>query len=197
MPWMVMSIFCFRPEVYFFLGKLLRNIIIVFWSWNLETRLMWIWSNQWFSFFFLFKIGNTLFGLICCENLELSVKIWYLDYLEYGNLFVNFFLFRPFFCKFCPKNPFRILILPDLTSSSLLAETWSQWLLLFYVQKLSLNSSELTQRTFHFYTPWIRGFTPTFIVTVKKIRNQLIFLNKTSQWNLCLIPTIPMQLWGI
>ena len=34
-------------------------------------------------------------------------------------------------CKFCPKNPFDILMLPDQSPSSFLLETWSKWLFLF------------------------------------------------------------------
>ena len=34
-------------------------------------------------------------------------------------------------CKFCPENPFGILILLGKSLSSLLAETWSQWPFLF------------------------------------------------------------------
>ena len=39
------------------------------------------------------------------------------------------------FCKFCPKNLFEILMLPDKSSSSLLADTWSHWLFLFYFKE--------------------------------------------------------------
>ena len=36
-------------------------------------------------------------------------------------------------CKFCPKNTFGILMLPNQSPSSLLPETWSQRLFLFIV----------------------------------------------------------------
>ena len=40
---------------------------------------------------------------------------WLADYFEYvnGDGDVLFFFFRPSLCKFCRKNPFGILMLPD------------------------------------------------------------------------------------
>ena len=87
------------------LRKVFQKIKIACWSWNLKPRLIWICRIQrWFSFFFVFYIENTLFGLVWSKNSKWSVQAetWYLNYFEYVkfNCDMNLFCFRPFVPSF-------------------------------------------------------------------------------------------------
>ena len=106
--------FCFWLGVSFF-WKFFPKIKLACWSWNLEPRLIRIGRIKWwFSFFFRLEIP---FLVNLVQKLK-RVKF-------YGD--VHFFYFRPFF-KFCQKNQFSILMIPDYSPNSLLAETLCQWL---------------------------------------------------------------------
>ena len=75
-----------------------------------------------------------------------------------------FFCFRVFFCKFCPKNEFGILILRDECTSNLFTETWNQWLFLlsFNIHKFFVNTHGLSA-----FIEYIRSLPVTVTLEVK------------------------------
>ena len=100
---------------------------------NLEPRLIQICRIRWwFPFVFLFWIRNTLFWVnlskIVCLTWNFVPRPFWKRKIRWRYSVLGLF------CKLCPKNPFGIL-LPD-SPSSLLAETWSQWLLLLRLKIL-------------------------------------------------------------
>ena len=120
--------FWFQPEVYFFFLICSKNQNC--WSWNLESRLIWICRIRLqFSFFLVRKYP---FCINLIQNSRVSSRRNLVARLIsickfYGD--VHVFSFRPF-CKFCTK----ISLLPDWSPSSLVAETWRQWFSLFFLQ---------------------------------------------------------------
>ena len=72
---MVMFIFFVFDWKYPFWANLVQKVKIISWSWNLVARLIRIWRIQWWCSFFLFLIGNTLFGQIWSKKSNYQLKL--------------------------------------------------------------------------------------------------------------------------
>ena len=79
---------------YLFWANLVLKIEIAISSWNLVPTLIRISRLQWCCSFFLYLIGNTLFGQIWSKKSKLSVEaeIWYLLNSSMQNSMVMFIL---------------------------------------------------------------------------------------------------------
>ena len=100
-----------------FWAHLLQNIKILSLSWNLVPTLIRACRIQWWCSFFLFLIGNTLFGQFWSKKSKLSVEaeMWQLDWLKYAKfndtfhfifvvvIVLFFWVGVPFLGKFRPK----------------------------------------------------------------------------------------------
>ena len=113
-----------------FWANLVPKFKIVSLSWNLVSRLMIICRNHWCTLF-RFLTGNTFFGANLVPKLKIVCLKWNLEAKLIWTCRIQWWCSSfPFLtCKFFPKTPAGILILPD-QSISLLAETWSQWFFL-------------------------------------------------------------------
>ena len=93
---MLFIFFCFWVE-YPFWANLVHKIKMVTLSWSLVPTLIRTCRIQWWCSFFLFLIGNTLFGQIWSKKSKLSLwaEIWYLHLFEHAEFIgdVHFFVF--------------------------------------------------------------------------------------------------------
>ena len=108
---MVMTIFSIFEWKYPFWAILTQNIKILILGWNLVPTLIWACRIQSWCPFFLFLIGNTLFGQFCSKKSKFSVEVenWEQDYFEYPEfndaiLSFCFWVEKPFWGKFGPKH---------------------------------------------------------------------------------------------
>ena len=72
---MVMFILSVFDWKYPFWANLVQKVKIISWSWNLVARLIRIWRIQWWCSFFLFLIGNILFGQIWSKKSNYQLKL--------------------------------------------------------------------------------------------------------------------------
>ena len=137
-----MFVFSVFGRKYSLFWKFVSKIKIVSWSWNLEPRLIQICRKnskiRWYWYFSFFFFIDRKYP--SCVNLvqkfkRVSVRrnlvprlIWICKIL-----WCSLFYFRTFL-QVLSKNQFSILMLSDFSSSSLVAETWSQWLFLFHLK---------------------------------------------------------------
>ena len=116
------------------LGKLFKKIKTICSGWISGPRLIWICRIEWWFSFFFFLDWKYFFVSVWSKNWKLSVlaEIWYLGYFEYVKIDddIHLFCFRQFFANFFNKA-FGILLLLHQSPSSLLTETWSQWVSCF------------------------------------------------------------------
>ena len=71
----VMFTFSVFDWKYPFWANLVQKVKIISWSWNLVPTLIRTCRIQWWCSFFLFLIGNTLFGQIWSKKSKLPVKV--------------------------------------------------------------------------------------------------------------------------
>ena len=93
------------------------------------------------------------FSFLCCEfpvrvNLvhknetvslswNLVTKLIRMSWIRWPySLFLFWTRKKPFFGRFCPKNPLGIWMLPEKSPSSLITGTYSQWFYLFFLWPL-------------------------------------------------------------
>ena len=117
----------------------------------------WIYSC-WINFAKKFKIVSLSWNLI--PRLFWIFKSWW---------WCSLVLFLFFSSKFYQKIPFGMLVLPDYSPGSLLAETWSKWFFSFQTKN---EKSQASNSHFSFlgYQPWFAIimflFKPYFVTKV-------------------------------
>ena len=120
--------FCFRPKVCFFGRKFVQKKQNCLLKLKLEPRLIRIWKIRWwFSFFSLLDWKYPVWFIFFEKNQKCQFKPKFGTYNNFnmhnsGVMFTHFV--SDLFCKFFPKGIFNILMLPDLSPSSLPAERW-------------------------------------------------------------------------
>ena len=131
-------------------------------TWNFVTRLIWICIIQWWCICFAPK--KHFFGKfgpkfkIVSLSWNLVISLFRVSKLGWG---CSIFLFYTLFCKFCPRKPFGTLMLRDWSPSSLLAQTWNQWLFLHYF-KDGFCWGLLNLNIFLFFCLWRWKINKTF-----------------------------------
>ena len=108
---MVMFIFFVFDRKYPFWANFAQKVKIISWNWNLVARLIRIWRIQWWCSFFLFLIGNTLFGQIWSKKSNYQLKLKFGSQtnsnMQNSMMLFTFFCFWveiPFLGKFGSKN---------------------------------------------------------------------------------------------
>ena len=99
-----------------FWASLVQKIKIVSFSWNLIHSLTQIWKTQWWCSLFLFFNATHFYCKFVSKNQNclLKLKFGIQTNLNMQNSMMMFFFFvLDLFCKYCPKNQFGILMLPD------------------------------------------------------------------------------------
>ena len=85
--------------------SLAQKMKIVSFSWNLIHSLTQIWRTQWWCSLFLFFNDTPFYGKFVSKNQNCLLKLKFGTQTNLNML--------DLFCKYCPKNPFGILMLPN------------------------------------------------------------------------------------
>ena len=104
---MVMFTLSFFEWKYPFFGNLFQKIEIIYWSLNLERRLIWICTIQWWFLFFYFLVWKYPFWLKMARKFKIVSLGWNIVPRLFQNVKfdgnVHFFSSRPFLASFVQK----------------------------------------------------------------------------------------------